>query len=71
MLRWPHENPEWETKKDLNPSDASDGNGTNLSSIGHTNLEMYLNELAGDFDTERKTRVVPKAIQKEIIASNN
>jgi hypothetical protein len=32
---------------------------------------MYLNELAGDFDTERKTRVMPKAIRKEIIAPNN
>jgi hypothetical protein len=44
---------EWETEKGMNPSDASDGNGTNLSSIGYTNLEMYLNELAGDFDTEK------------------
>jgi hypothetical protein len=40
---------EWETQMGLNPSDASDGNETTLSSIGYTNLEMYLNELAGDF----------------------
>jgi hypothetical protein len=40
---------EWETQKGLNPSDASDGNETTLSDIGYTNLEMYLNELAGDF----------------------
>jgi hypothetical protein len=40
---------EWETQKGLNPSDASDGNETTLSNIGYTNLEMYLNELAGDF----------------------
>jgi hypothetical protein len=39
----------WETQMGLNPSDASDGNETTLSSIGYTNLEMYLNELAGDF----------------------
>jgi hypothetical protein len=34
----------------LNPSDASDGNKTNLSKVGYTNLEMYLNELAGDYE---------------------
>jgi len=39
----------WETAHGLNPSDASDGNKTNLSKVGYTNLEMYLNELAGDF----------------------
>jgi hypothetical protein len=40
---------EWETQMGLNPSDASDGNETTLSNAGYTNLEMYLNELAGDF----------------------
>jgi hypothetical protein len=40
---------EWETQMGLNPSDASDGNETTLSTTGYTNLEMYLNELAGDF----------------------
>jgi len=39
---------EWETEKGLNPSDASDGKKTHLSAEGYTNLEMYLNELAGD-----------------------
>lgn len=39
----------WEKAHGLNPSDASDGNKTNLSKLGYTNLEMYLNELAGDF----------------------
>jgi hypothetical protein len=43
----------WEQKQGLNPSDKSDGNKTNLSKEGYTNLEMYLNELAGDFDTEK------------------
>jgi len=38
----------WENAHGLNPSDTSDGNNTNLSTIGYTNLEMYLNELAGD-----------------------
>ena len=40
---------EWETAHGLNPADPADGNGTNLSKVGYTNLEMYLNELAGDF----------------------
>jgi len=39
----------WEKAHGLNPSDASDGNKTTFSKIGYTNLEMYLNELAGDF----------------------
>jgi hypothetical protein len=39
----------WEKSHGLSPSDASDGNKTNLSKVGYTNLEMYLNELAGDF----------------------
>jgi hypothetical protein len=40
---------EWETQDGLNPSKASDGNDTTLSNVGYTNLEMFLNELAGDF----------------------
>lgn len=39
----------WEKSHGLDASDASDGNKTNLSKVGYTNLEMYLNELAGDF----------------------
>ena len=39
----------WEKAHGLNAADASDGNRTNLSKVGYTNLEMYLNELAGDF----------------------
>jgi hypothetical protein len=41
---------EWETAHGLDPSNAEDRNLTNLSKVGYTNLEMYLNELAGDFD---------------------
>jgi hypothetical protein len=37
-----------EQAKGLNPNLASDRNGTQLSADGYTNLEMYLNELAGD-----------------------
>ena len=38
---------EWETAHGLNPEDPADGNATTLSKVGYTNLEMYLNELAG------------------------
>jgi hypothetical protein len=36
----------FENGHQLNPTDPSDRNGTNLSSIGYTNLEVYLAELA-------------------------
>ncbi len=39
---------EWERAHGLDPSDPEDRNGTNLSGVGYTNLEMFLNELAGD-----------------------
>jgi pectate lyase len=39
---------EWETAHGLDPSNKDDGDKTNLSAEGYTNLEMYLNELAGD-----------------------
>ncbi|HQF54333.1 MAG TPA: pectate lyase [Fibrobacteria bacterium] len=38
----------WETAHGLKIDDPSDRNGTDLSPDGYTNLEMYLNELAGD-----------------------
>ncbi|MBN1128511.1 MAG: hypothetical protein JXA71_05970 [Chitinispirillaceae bacterium] len=38
----------WETSHSLNPSNAADRNGITLSKDGYTNLEVYLNELAGD-----------------------
>ena len=38
----------WETAHGLDPSNKNDGKKTNLSADGYTNLEMYLNELAGD-----------------------
>ncbi|MDZ4656841.1 MAG: hypothetical protein SH868_04600 [Bythopirellula sp.] len=36
---------EFEIRNKLNPDDSSDGNGTNLSNAGYTNLDVYLNEL--------------------------
>ncbi len=38
----------WEISHGLNPNLASDRNLTDLSADGYTNVEMYLNELAGD-----------------------
>lgn len=38
----------WETEHGLNPKDASDGAIVSLSADDYTNVEMYLNELAGD-----------------------
>lgn len=38
----------WENEHGLNPNDASDGALVTLSADDYTNLEMYLNELAGD-----------------------
>lgn len=39
---------DWEKTYGLNPDNASDGSGTNLSADGYTNIEMYINQLAGD-----------------------
>ncbi|MBN1757145.1 MAG: hypothetical protein JW863_02440, partial [Chitinispirillaceae bacterium] len=39
---------DWESEHGLDPNSADDRNGTNHSTDGYTNLEMYLNELAGD-----------------------
>lgn len=38
----------FETEHGLNPHDPADGNGTNLSKDGYTNLEVYLNSLVAD-----------------------
>ncbi len=38
----------WEETHDLDLSNNADGNKTSLSMADYTNLEMYLNELAGD-----------------------
>ena len=38
----------WEKKYGLNPDNANDCKGKALSDEGYTNIEMYINELAGD-----------------------
>lgn len=40
----------WEELHGLGPNNPADGNQTNFSSVGYTNLEIYLAELAGDFN---------------------
>jgi hypothetical protein len=37
----------WEIAHDINPNSAADG--AQVAQSGYTNLENYLNELAGDF----------------------
>jgi hypothetical protein len=39
----------WESAHGLNPKDAADGNG-DFNGDGYTNLEKYLNSLAGEYD---------------------
>ena len=51
---------EWENSHGLDPNQADDRNGTNLSSDGYTNLEMYLDELAGDQVRWNTTTVRPE-----------
>jgi hypothetical protein len=37
---------DWESQRGLDPHDSADGQRSNLSSAGYTNLEVYLHELA-------------------------
>lgn len=39
---------DWETAHGLNPNNAADGSIVSLSADDYTNVELYLNELAGD-----------------------
>lgn len=39
---------DWETAHGLDPNEWMDGSSISLSDEGYTNLELYLNELAGD-----------------------
>lgn len=54
---------EWEEKHGLNPNDGSDGSIVSLSTEDYTNVEMFLNELAGD-------DVLITQIKKEPLAGN-
>ncbi|MGE5125139.1 MAG: alpha/beta hydrolase fold domain-containing protein [Betaproteobacteria bacterium] len=48
---------EWERAHGLDPADLADG--PRLSRDGYTNLEVYLNELAGDPPAPAEGRVIP------------
>ncbi len=45
----------WEKSHGLNPNDPSDRNG-DYNGDGYTNLEKYLNELAGEYHAPERTR---------------
>ncbi len=57
---------DWETAHNLNPNDASDRNGTDLSAEGYTNLEVYLNgyyeEMPTGVDGYAATRQQPPSL---------
>jgi len=50
----------WETAQGFNPNDAADRNGDNNNN-GYTNVEEYLNELAGDQPVAFGSMTVPAA----------
>ena len=41
----------------LDPNRAADRNGTNLSAIGYTNLEVFLNLIPGDFNADNSVDI--------------
>ena len=53
----------WEKAKGLNANSAADRNATNLSADGYTNLEVYLNELAGDNGSSTAMDNEPRALE--------
>jgi hypothetical protein len=42
----------WELQMGLDPNNAADRNGTNISAVGYTNLEVFLNLIPGDFNAD-------------------
>jgi hypothetical protein len=64
---------EWERRRGLDPHETSDGNATQLSLDGYPNLEMYLNELAGDpvrwKQTKRSRQASDQEVQPQMDAS--
>jgi pectate lyase len=42
----------WELQMGLDPNNAADRNGTNISPSGYTNLEVFLNLIPGDFNAD-------------------
>ncbi|MBR4627308.1 MAG: dockerin type I repeat-containing protein [Ruminococcus sp.] len=58
----------WESEHGLNPNDAKDSAIVSLSADDYTNLEMYLNELAGD-PVEFNGTVTREPITGKLISS--
>lgn len=59
----------WETAHGLNPNDAKDGAIVSLSGDDYTNLELYLNELAGDPVAYNGTPVTYDPIEGELFSA--
>ena len=60
----------WESAHGLNPNDAKDGAIVSLSGDDYTNLEMYLNELAGDPVEYNGTPVTYDAITGRLVSAD-
>ncbi len=64
----------WEQQHGLDPNDAIDRNGTDLSSIGYTNLEVYLDSIvasAGLCDSGTPEAIAPPVAEEQVAATRN
>ena len=59
----------WESAHGLNPNDAKDGAIVSLSGDDYTNLELYLNELAGDDVAYNETPITYDPISGDLITA--
>ncbi len=59
----------WEAEHGLNANDPKDGAAVSLSADDYTNLEMYLNELAGDPVEYNGTPVVREPVSGELVSA--
>lgn len=64
----------WEQQHGLDPNDAIDRNGTDLSLVGYTNLEVYLDSIvasAGHCASGTPEVIDPPVAEEQVIASQN
>ena len=59
----------WESEHGLNADDPKDGAAVSLSGDDYTNLEMYLNELAGDPVAYNGAPIVREPVSGELISA--
>ena len=59
----------WETEHGLDPANANDGAIVSLSADDYTNLELYLNELAGDDVAFNGTPITYDPIEGELFSA--